>query len=288
MYKINEQNITIVIQGKVCIENGENKTENLINQILYFHPNVNIVLSCWEGDLIKITSKRLVVIYNSDPGENDTVNKYLRNLNRMIVSTSNGIHHCKTSYVAKVRSDFYLIKPFDFNLLFKKTCNGKKVLTCMSYGHYRLFPFYISDWFHFGNKENMKKMWSSALLNEKPNLVLDNKKGVFYSQISEKVDHIFNSEQYIGFNFLLNNSYKLTYDYYRISIYDIFLSYLRLGNHISVISRYDIPLRSDKHKIYNNQKDLFIWSDFCSDQNIKKFSGLIKLAIYYFYMRFIK
>ena len=285
MYKINEKDITLVIQGKVSIIGGINITEKLIKQILVYHPEINIILSCWKGDKVTVESERLIIIYNKDPGENVTVNRYLKNLNRMIVSTYNGILKCRTKYVAEIRSDFYLIKPFDFDSIFKHSLYGSKILTCMSYGHYRLFPFYISDWFHFGHIKNLRKMWSIPLLHEKPNISLNEKKGIFYSNINETVDHVFNSEQYIAYNYLLNNEIYCCYDYYNISFTDVYNSYMYLGNLVSVISRFDLPLRSEKHKIFFNKKDLFIWSDFCSNLWPYKILGFLKLFLYYTYVK---
>ncbi|MDQ1214270.1 WavE lipopolysaccharide synthesis family protein [Pantoea anthophila] len=124
-----------LIQGNI-IANGRVDLKNFayIKKIRGLFPLNKILISCWSTDDInkKILLKlcryyNLDIIFNEDPG---TISadlkgvKYNCNINRMIVSTYNGLQAISESYVIKLRVDSYfysdLLKEFLSNYFYNE------------------------------------------------------------------------------------------------------------------------------------------------------------------------
>ena len=61
----------------------------------------NIIISCWEGDIIpEITNNRIIIIQNEVPQQVGSGNKNLQ-----IISSLNGLKKAETEFAIKIRND---------------------------------------------------------------------------------------------------------------------------------------------------------------------------------------
>lgn len=125
------EDITFVIQGPVSTTQDKKQyasndgsdakreipkglTARAIANIRQHFPGSSIIISTWEGQPAEDLDSELT-IYSKDPGPN--IVHYTRkdeavfeNMNRQIVSTSNGLKKVNTKYAVKFRSDNLLFK----------------------------------------------------------------------------------------------------------------------------------------------------------------------------------
>lgn len=125
---------SIVIQGGVLNSQGDLDLSIIknIEKVRREFDNSEIVLSTWimndtiTGDLNRLAEKlSLNVIYNKDPGSISSNDKTISsNINRMLVSSRNGILSTTRDFVIKIRTDSYLINK-NLSRIFLKVLNGK-------------------------------------------------------------------------------------------------------------------------------------------------------------------
>ena len=176
---IEDRDISIVIQGPILEEVINDQkieiTKNVCLNIKKFFPNAEIIISTWQGSNVEglIYNK---IILNEDPGSIFmSLNgiKRMNNTNRMIISTLNGLRNASRKYVMKLRSDMY----FEKNDIIEKFETYKKIpqnqnkvlkariltLSANNYkrGEKRIFT--LNDWFMFGYKEDLIKIWDISL-----------------------------------------------------------------------------------------------------------------------------
>ena len=85
--KIQSSEISVVVQGAI----DQNNTPLCITSIRKYLPKAEIILSTWEGSDTENLDYDILVL-NKDPGGyRDICTKFVNNLNRQLVSTSNGI-----------------------------------------------------------------------------------------------------------------------------------------------------------------------------------------------------
>ncbi len=118
---------TVLIQGSVLDEESNISGDfcKYIRKTMASMPQCKFVLSTWEVDenkksiLKDLLGPDAKVIYNEDPGAlSKDIHKHTitTNVNRMIVSTLNGLRNVSTKYVVKMRTDSYI---FSDNILGK-------------------------------------------------------------------------------------------------------------------------------------------------------------------------
>lgn len=179
--KIQNKDISVVVQGAIDKVN----TPKCLRSIRKYLPEAEIVLSTWKGsDLSGLDYD--ILVENDDPGSvtMDVNNVSSYNLNRLLVSTQNGIKSSSRSFILKLRSDMELtsnnfIKYFDkFKKREKSYILAKhKILISSLYtiwaeagvdqekGLFHPTPFHISDWWHFGYKEDIEMLFSCPLVD---------------------------------------------------------------------------------------------------------------------------
>ncbi len=182
---IKNEEISVVVQGAVI----KNETIQSIASVRKFLPGAKIILSTWQKSDVNDCDVDDIVL-SWDPGSYPCAvlpqgKKILYNLNRQLVSTQNGLKNVKTKYVLKIRSDMYLTKDFQENILeyfYKFKLRDKKYsffkhrvivgsLTSKFYSdsldNSFPLPFHISDWFCFGLTDDVKDYFlNTPLLNE--------------------------------------------------------------------------------------------------------------------------
>lgn len=305
---INSNEITFVIQGPISSYDGRNQnnsvTLKLIHSIRKFYPNSLIVLSSWNNQ-DEISEYKYIVdhlVLSEDPGSIGENPSWFSNINRQIVSTINGLKHSKTRYSAKIRSDFYFVDYFDFNKYFfaEQNPNSKallfesKILMCSSKGHYPLYPYYISDWFHFGLTKDLIDLWDVPLATSNDaNYYVDN--GGFnllkipFSYCNEGIRSRFHSEQYIFISFLLKKGINTQVGYKEFGITDLIKSYLLTRRNFLFVSRFHVNLRSHKYNVQNNKDDLLFWNfRFLNFSFLKAITIIIEIILRSYYVYFFR
>lgn len=182
---IDYKDITVVIQGPIYGVDEKTVdrpvTKDCIASVRASLPNATIILSTWTGSIVSDLDFD-EVLFNDDPGS--TIIKYGRNdqphhvnTNRQIVSTVNGLKSVKTKYAIKLRTDNILYKNDFVELInqFTKTdpkyalTNNKVVVSnifAKEFVRGLYAPFLFSDFFYFGTKEDLLKIWDIPFIKE--------------------------------------------------------------------------------------------------------------------------
>jgi len=184
---INDQDISIVVQGPIIRQSAFNITDEVTKVICIrlkkIFPQSELILSSWEGVIVSdIPYDKLVL--SKDPGGtwfNYENYDLLNNCNRLIVSTQAGIKAATRKYVFKVRSDLFVFSRSFLNYFYKFShfdekykCVKNRIIAFSIYsikGHKTcLFtmkrPYHISDWAYFGYKEDLWDLYNVPLTKE--------------------------------------------------------------------------------------------------------------------------
>lgn len=188
-----DDSISIVMQGSVLDLNG-GLSSDVVNNIVSVRenfPSAEFILSTWAVDeeiekklasLSEIYS--IVILYNEDPGAIRSYDGVVSsNINRMIVSTKNGILASKNNYVIKIRTDSLLynnsLKYLFFHLLSSKI-NKKRndaykvfdnyVINCNLFARdargYLPYLFHPGDICLAGNRNDLKRLFDIPLADD--------------------------------------------------------------------------------------------------------------------------
>ena len=177
--QINIQDITVVVQGAI----NEEYTKKCLKSIRKYLPRATIILSTWEGSNVEDLDYDKLIL-NKDPGPSGSRNPHepnfnLRindNTNRQILSTKNGLKEVKTKYAMKLRTDFVLTgkhflkyfskfnKHIDYDSKLKLF---EKRILILGYATVNCnIPFWIGDFFSFGQTKDMLKLWDIDLMDD--------------------------------------------------------------------------------------------------------------------------
>ena len=180
--KITSRDISVVVQGPIV----KHKTEKCLKSIRKNLPEAEIILSTWEGSSIDGLDYDILVI-NIDPGavrqKKFTTAKVFSNLNRMVLSTNNGLEKAERKYTLKLRTDACIDNTGFLNLFekFPARCDEYKlfehrILASTLYSKFAItdhenkveIPFHVSDWWFFGLTSDLKKFLLSSKPVEEP------------------------------------------------------------------------------------------------------------------------
>lgn len=293
---MNNIDITFVVQGAISISNSTNITQKNIDSIRDNFPGSNIILSTWACPALSSLKNYDKLIVNDDPGQILTKNKYLANFNRMVKSTHSGLQEVETAFAAKVRSDFWFTHTIDFDKIYQRFPSlpdkftsklEHRILMCMYRGHYPLFPYFISDWFHFGCTKDLLKLWNNNFISDFVETEKDPKP--FWSRpfndcdATDFMDHSFHSEQELCFSFLDAIGVKARYSkfsYFKLS--DLLSSYDTLSDLFIVESRSKLGLKSFKHSTPSHKFDIEIW-----ESCIRSKESILSKARYFGYLAYL-
>jgi len=175
---IQSEDISFVIQGPILFDknNSKNLTSLISENIRYYYPKSEIILSTWEQSKVDdIIYDKLVI--NKDPGTiKMTLNGEIRNnnTNRMILSTLNGIKAASRKYIFRLRSDLLItnnnILNLDASLLnnTSKSVFNKKIIILPIVIRFTHGPilFSYTDWSYFALKEDLFSLYDIPLMDE--------------------------------------------------------------------------------------------------------------------------
>ncbi len=176
-HDIENKDITVVVQGPV----SNIYTVKTLESIRQHLKGSTVILSTWEGtDVSALNELYDEVLFNKDPGAQGFIYEDKpNNVNRIIVSSLNGLKKVKTKYVLKIRTDALLTNTRFLNKyneykdvpakdnkykIFNKRVLANATLTLDPDLNYTL-PFSLSDWFFMGETEDLIKMFSIPLFD---------------------------------------------------------------------------------------------------------------------------
>ena len=171
--------ISVVIQGLV-----DKSTVTTLKSIRKYLPNAEVILSTWENsDISFLTDLYDVLVLNKDPGATvfETKENKTNSINRIIVSSKNGIDRATRKYILRCRSDLALKNDNilkladDFSArnpeksLFKQRVFAYEIFSIkydIKNRHKQRMLFHISDWCYFGLKEDLQELFNIPLVQE--------------------------------------------------------------------------------------------------------------------------
>lgn len=174
---VNTEDISIVVQGPI-VNNKDYYPNGWTNEALVrlrrFFPGSEIILSTWKGSNTDGLDFDILVL-NDDPGYAVTSpkSKLPFNVNRQIVSASSGLKRASRKYAMKMRSDTIFKDNVILSYFGKYTSRTEawkvfkeRVVTFVARNPRRYYmpePFVISDWLHFGLREDVVSLWDIPL-----------------------------------------------------------------------------------------------------------------------------
>ncbi len=212
---ISSKDISVVVQGAVDYKN----TPKCLASIRKWLPDSEIILSTWENSDVEGLDYDILVL-NQDPmGLYNRANNTINNVNRQIISTFNGIKKSSKKYILKIRSDLQLksskfliyfdkfpVRISDYSI-FKNRIIVSTLFTkrYLDYSSKIPVPFHLSDWFQFGEREDIYRLWNIPLANQENDIAVNkNIEKCFYNcWINDR----YTPEQFIFYN-SINNSGK--------------------------------------------------------------------------------
>ncbi|MCX7129673.1 WavE lipopolysaccharide synthesis family protein [Aeromonas sp.] len=183
--KINDRDITFVVQGPVQTTSGRHQTDGItqqcLNSIRTHFPESKIILSTWKGQCIDGLDVDQVLLLD-DPGQNEIKNddKVVKlNNNRQLHGVHMGLVMVTTPYAVKIRSD-NVITGRGFLELYQKYAHierdrefcylDNRVITSSAFfisSHYgKPVFFHKSDLFDFGPTKDLLKIWPEKKLDQ--------------------------------------------------------------------------------------------------------------------------
>ena len=266
--KVDEENLTFVVQGPSVELNGKDLTLRLFSSIREWFPLSRILFSTWKNPNPNYLEFLDKIVINSDPGAEYFLDypATLNNVNRQIVSTYQGLKSVETQYAIKVRSDliFYnrkILKALQIDeiegrnpkwsflqrnvLVSNQTSINPRLCTPI--------PFHLCDWIHAGQTKDLLEIWSIPLM---PSTDFR-----YFSKIS-RPEHVFDPylsrfhpEVYITKSFVqkyISLDFEHSYD---ASEENIELSEKIIANNFIIKSNLQLGLKSQK---YNKPYSVFL------------------------------
>lgn len=177
MENVLTKDISVVIQGPIFHNidptTGKEWTSLVADSIRHFLPAAEIILSTWKDEDISGIDCDFCVL-NDDPGFTplhgiDCLNL---NTNRQLVSTYNGIKQATRKYVLKTRTESYLTGRNFIDIFgqFEERCDEyhivqqRIVVSGYANPYITKRPFYMSDMYFFGLKEDLLNFWNISLV----------------------------------------------------------------------------------------------------------------------------
>ena len=175
---IDGKDISVVVQGTV----EDVITKKCLESVRKYLPAAELILSTWEGCNVYELDFDAIVI-NTDPGSEvfeNCKNPKQYNLNRILLSSQAGIQKANRKYILKCRSDSEMvgtgfIERFEHypkrNAKYVLSNNRIVIGSIYSHryqrqdGYTHPTPYYITDWYCFGLKEDIKMLYVIPLVN---------------------------------------------------------------------------------------------------------------------------
>lgn len=178
MEVIKDKDISVVVQGQV--ENSI--TQKCLLSIRKYLPNAEIILSTWNNCVTEGLEYDILV-KSEDPGAEffeTCKNPKQYNLNRILLSSQVGLEKVNRKYILKCRTDCevvgngFLESLGKYNKRDEKYALSKERIAVGAIyshkyqrqdGYMHPTPFYVTDWYCFGLKEDIRLFYDIPLVN---------------------------------------------------------------------------------------------------------------------------
>jgi len=168
------EDLTIVLTGRV----DSQATPSCLRSIKKHFPYAKVILSGWVNDrcFIQHLVQKFDIddfILTEDPGSpirNPRLGR-LHNVNRIIISSRNGLNKVKTKYSLRCRSDLLfehdrflsLMKRYSHSQDISKKILVSNITTIDARIGYKIL-YHVNDWFHFGETNVVKSFFDIPLM----------------------------------------------------------------------------------------------------------------------------
>ncbi|MDD4855882.1 MAG: WavE lipopolysaccharide synthesis family protein [Sulfuricurvum sp.] len=283
---ISFQDISVVVQGPIS-----EYTEQTLQSVRKILPEAELILSTWKGSDIKNLEYDIAVLSN-DPGGYEFCLDcgQLYNVNRLIVSTFEGIKRANKPYVLKLRSDmelhsseflnFFGFCPVktEYSFLNQKILIGN-IYTRNPHFSEKKILFHIGDFFYFGQKEDLLTIFDIRLATQ--NIASYFKIHEPFIEYNTKIFCKYFPEQFIWLSFVqkyhsvdlkhpFDSNKKLIELHDKILVSNTILIDLEKSGIDSLKYPFDTISKSD---LYSHLDYLFLYNKICN--NIIYFSSFL-------------
>lgn len=164
---VTDADISVVVQGAIS-----SATKECLHSIRRILPRAEVILSTWEGaDVTDLDYDK--VILNHDPGSNGLIRRFphpqIHNVNRIIISSREGIKAAERRYCMKIRSDMRI----DSDAFLKYYNQYSQYISPDAPVYRRIMAeglasnadidFAVSDWWYFGLRHDIEKLFDIPL-----------------------------------------------------------------------------------------------------------------------------
>ena len=205
-----QKNLTFVLQGPVITE--DSITRKSCDSIRKYFPDSKIILSTWKNSKLDNINNVDDIVQSDDPGAEYYYyknNKLLNNINRMLLSSLNGLNNSNSKFSIKLRSDMYFQSNnlLNFIRLIDKSeslYTKKKIIIPSNMAlnpdkKYKLL-FHPSDSFFFGLTEDLIDLFNIPPMDKNQMTYFDNISD--YPEDKFPIRSRFTCEQYLFCSFL--------------------------------------------------------------------------------------
>lgn len=179
LISISSKDLSVVIQGAVNSE-----THSCLSSVRKYLPQAQIILSTWKNsDLSSYEGLYDILVLSEDPGAVvfEIAEQKTNSLNRILISSRNGIEKAERKYVLRMRSDLVLkndnvLKLFDdFKIrnpkssLFKQRIFAYDIFSIKYYSFRKSkqpLLFHISDWCYLGLRDDLLEFFNIPAVQE--------------------------------------------------------------------------------------------------------------------------
>lgn len=291
--------ISVVIQGKILGLPGEpyqmQLTQQCIESVRNFIPAAEIILSTWEGSIVKHL-KYDKVIFNKDPGAvsySDLEPFFFNNNNRQIVSTYNGLKAATKTYAVKMRGDCKFTDT-DFVYYLKEFPRGEQysffkqriiIPTKYSRNPRRIAQLiHPSDIFQVGLLEDLLSLWSIPLQPEpETTRAIPVNKKIFNNSLRGGIHRMkFGAEQYTWYAFCKMRGLDLELKYFsNLPVSKILASDVSIINNFVIQDALKLGIILPAKMFDHYDEDLYTHEEWMnlSKRYAQKISGLDKFLL---------
>lgn len=265
------RDISVVVQGPVVGGPGEpaerRHTQRCLESVRRHLPGAEVVLSTWAGSDLSGLSYDLLV-ESEDPGAlsltHDPADRQIpNNVNRLVVSTRNGLLAATRPFAMKLRSDLLLTGTGFLRYFgrYRARCERwrilqERVVTPTTYARNprrRIkYPFHPSDWFYFGRHADVLNIWDVPLAPEpETSRWYDTRPlpELGFDYFLPRSVHRYAAEQYVWTSFLRKHG-ELRFDHRTDLSHDaITVSELTMANNLVIVEPERLGIRFLKYPL---------------------------------------
>ncbi len=277
---IKRSEISVIVQGPYY----PNITDKVLNNIYNQFKGSELIFSTYKDtNLDNNFKKKFKILINKNPKKTPMSLKPLQYYNYcgQIRTTLNGLKYAKNKFCLKTRSDvIFTSKNFlDFFDKYKKFNKKLKILEkkvlLSSFNtvdpQKEPLPFHFSDWFYFGLKKDLLKIFNQNYMSKEnmdvPLWFLNKRKPkYFFNNYMSR----YRTEQHITKNFLQKYiNLKLNHGYEH-NIKNIMLTEKILSNNFVILNPSQISIKSLKHPNFLKNNDLIYFNEKITNHKWQK------------------